>query len=186
MKIYLIGLYTYEDEKNDVSTIVKATTSYEAAREYVLKQIDKHKDSKEVSSFTVGNGEEKYEWEMRYVLTFGDGDKKNSHSVEMTYRIEPIELVDSEDVPEIRRPELEKRREALEKHNDELKMEVAELRKNNSAAQCYLTFWDGGKYEDLDHVLKNVHTAKAILRGGEQGNNHILKLFEGWKKHETV
>lgn len=184
MKIFLIVLYEYRENSGDVQSIVKATTSYEAAREYVLKQIDKHKNSKEVSNFTVGNGEEKYEWEIRYTLTFGDGDQKSFYSVEMTYRIEPIELIDSEDVPEIRRPALEKRCETLEKHNDELKKEVSELRKSNSAAQCYLTFWDGGRYEDLDHVLKDVNIAKVILRGGEQGNNHILELFEGWKKHE--
>lgn len=180
MKIYLIGLYDYKEDIGDVQSIVKATTSYESARQYIINEISDYSKRNDIHDFKSYESEAKYCWDLYYNLF--DGDRKIK--VESTYRIEPIELVDSEDVPKIRRPELEKRCEALEKHNDELKKEVSELKKNTSAAQCYLTFWDGGKYEDIDHVLESVHTAKAILRGGEQGNNHILELFEGWKKHE--
>lgn len=182
MKIFLIGLYQYRENIGDAQSIVKATTSYESARQYIIDRIKSLSERNDVYDFKSYESETKYCWDLYY--SFGNGDKK--FKVETTYRIEPIELIDSDDIPEIRRPELEKRCEALEKHNDELKNEVSELKKNNSAAQCYLTFWDGGMYEDFDHILKNVHTAKAILRGGEQGNNHILELFEGWKKNEKT
>lgn len=179
MKIYLIGLYDYhrEEDFGDVQCIVKATTSFEAAKQYVLDSIKRYDANNDFRSYEV---ESNYCWDFYYTLK--DGDKKIKH--ELTYRIESIDLIDTEDVPTIKRPALEKRCEALEKHNDELKKEAAELKKNNSAAQCYLAFWDGGKYEDLDHVLKNVYTAREILQGGDRSNCHIIELFEDWKKLE--
>ena len=178
MKIYLIGLYDYKEDFGDAQCIVKATTSFEAAKQYVLDSIKKYDANNDFRSYEV---EANYCWDFYYTLKDGNKNIK----CELTYRIEPMELIDTEDIQKIKRPELEKRCEALEKHNDELKKEIAELKKNNSAAQCYLTFWDGGKYEDLDHVLSNVYTAREILQGGEKGNNYILELFEGWKKSDN-
>lgn len=180
MNIYLIGFYDYKDDASDVQSIIKATTSKEAAIQYVLDAIENFKTkSNRIHDIDVIEDEDKCYWIIRYK------HDENNEQCEHSYRIETIDLNDKEDVPNVRRPELEKRCEALTKHNDELKAMVAELKKNNSAAQCYLTFWDGGRYESLDHVLDNVHTAREILNGGQKGNTHILKLFEGWKSHDN-
>ena len=46
-------------------------------------------------------------------------------------------------------------------------------------------------YGDVQYIVKATTSyesarqiAKVILRGGEQGNNHIIELFEEWKNHE--
>jgi len=178
MKIYLIGIYDDETDDSNVQSINNAEVSYESARKKVLELIDKTKNNPGVYDFVCKEDELKYHWTVSY--------KKEGYdcSFEWCYRIEIVELNVDGVVPEIRVPELEKRCESLQKHNDELKTQLAEYKKAISAAQCYLTFYDGGIYEDFDHLLQNVNKAKHILRMDEHGNTHILELFEGWKKNE--
>ena len=42
--------------------------------------------------------------------------------------------------------------------------------------------WDGGWDYAKEHVIENMHAAKAILEDGEVGNAKISEMFRDWKE----
>jgi hypothetical protein len=94
------------------------------------------------------------------------------------YGIEPVDPDESIELPPL--PEVEKENRSLKEENNELRKQLAHTKGLNSAAQCYLTMWDGGWDYAKEHVIENMHKAKSVLSDGEKGNELILNMFEGW------
>lgn len=116
---------------------------------------------------------------------FWENDLKyiyNNHHNNETYcyEIDEIELDESIKLPNL--PELEKENLTLKEENNELRKQLAHVKGLNSAAQCFLTMYDGGWDYAKEHVIENMHEARAVLEDGEKGNDLILKMFEGWQE----
>ena len=112
-------------------------------------------------------------------LTYYYEDDKNE-KWSYIYEIEPVDLDESIELQPL--PEVEKENLALKEENNELRKQLAHVKGLNSAAQCFLTMWDGGWDYAKEHVIKNMHEARAVLEDGEKGNTLVLKMFENWQE----
>lgn len=185
MKIYFVGSYI-EDcdaislEEKSVRNIDKAFTSYAAAKDYVLKQIEHLKTLKNYVVHRTYECEQDYEW----VTEFHFDWDKNQDEREYVYYIETIELEKGEDIPEEMILKIEAQNNALKKQNREIKKDYNKIRAAIAAAECYLTFYDAGVYADREELLTGCHTAKSILEeyNTYKGFSLIDKLFTGWLK----
>ena len=180
MWIYLIGMYdTSFHEYDGVHSIVKACTSYECARQYIYTHVECLKSSNDCVIDRFVETETKREFELEYHYT------DRPHTFKQTYFINEIDLEENKNLPEAVKPKLEKRCEANEAINLDLRKDLAEYKKRVAAALCFLTFYDGGIYEDFDHLIDNLHKAKCILEGDDKSNDYILHMFEEWKKTQS-
>ena len=145
-KLFVVK-FKFEDDDKDV-VILKAFAGHLSASQYVdsdVKNWDK--------DYEPENGIWTDPWHYSYK---NPNDKRYS-----TYEIEEVEVEQSIVLPEL--PFIEKENLTLKAENDELRKKLADANGAISEARSFLTMWDGGWNYDKEHILKNVHKAKAIL-----------------------
>lgn len=77
------------------------------------------------------------------------------------FEIEEIEVEQDVVLPEL--PHIENENLALKAENIELREKLAHCNGAISSALQFLTMWDGGWEYEKEHVLENMHKAKALL-----------------------
>lgn len=165
-------LYVVKFSINDIGecfSILKALPSKMLAHQYVEEKCKKLLKE----SFKPDNAY----WENDLTYYYED-DKNEKWSY--IYEIESVDLDESIELQPL--PEVEKENLALKEENNELRKQLAHAKGLNSAAQCFLTMWDGGWDYAKEHVIKNMHEARAVLEDGERGNTLVLKMFENWQE----
>lgn len=184
MKIWLVG-ESYDGRRfENVDVFIGAFASYERAKAKVMSTIDAWKTSTHVTVRSIHESEPDVEWTLEYDYDFDKDTHKSERELQL--KICECDLEEGKDIPIPAKPVLEARCDSLRKHNKELKKELANCKAAMSAAQTYMTFYDGGKYADRDDLLSGMHSAKSCLEkfNEKEGNTLILKLFEGWKSRE--
>ena len=165
-------LYVVKFSINDIGeyfSILKALPSKMLAHQYVEEKCKKRLKE----SFKPDNAH----WENDLTYYYED-DKNEKWSY--IYEIEPVDLDESIELQPL--PEVEKENLALKEENNELRKQLAHVKGLNSAAQCFLTMYDGGWDYAKEHVIENMHEARAVLEDGQQSNILITEMFENWQK----
>ena len=107
-------------------------------------------------------------------------DSHDEHCWFYYWELEETDVDDGVQLPFL--PEIEEENLALKEENNELRKQLAHVKGLNLAAQCYLTMWDGGWKYAKEHVVENMHKARAVLEDNEKGNDLVLKMFENWQE----
>lgn len=165
-------LYVVKFSINDIGecfSILKALPSKMLAHQYVETECKRFMKE----NFKPDNAH----WENDLTYYYED-DKNEKWSY--IYEIEPVDLDESIKLQPL--PEVEKENLSLKEENNELRKQLAHVKGLNSAAQCFLTMWDGGWDYAKEHVIENMHEARAVLEDGERGNTLVLKMFEDWQE----
>lgn len=164
-------LYVVKFSVNEIGedfTILKAFPSQMLARYYVECRC------KEVLKGRF-NPQRAY-WENDLTYYCEDEDRKLSY----IYEIEEVKLDESIELPPL--PEVEDEVLALKKENNDLRRQLAHIKGVNSAARCFLTMYDGGWNYTKEHIIENMHEARAVLEDDEEGNALVTKMFENWQE----
>lgn len=148
---------------------VKAFSSRMKAQAYV--------EAKVQDMFKEGFRPERGFWNDPWMYCYRpDEDPANEH----LWNIEEVEVEEGVGLPDI--PDVEKENKALKAENVRLKTDVEKLSSQITAAECWLSMWDGGWEYGKEVILENVNTAKAILKGSKEADGKIHEMFEAWQK----
>ena len=165
-------LYVVKFSINDIGedfTILKAFPSKMLAHQYVETNCKRFMKE----NFKLDHAY----WENDLTYYYEDDKNKKWSYI---WEIEPVDLDESIELQPL--PEVEKENLALKEENNELRKQLAHVKSLNSAAQCFLTMWDGGWDYAKEHVLENMHAAKAVLEDSEESNALVSKMFDNWQK----
>ena len=115
-------------------------------------------------------------WNYRY---------ENAHNgMDYLFEIEEVDVEQSVVLPEL--PFVENENLTLKAENKELREKLGRIMGMNAAAKCYLVMWDGGWQYDREHVLENMHAARAILECGEEGDRKVEEMFSRWHENRCA
>lgn len=170
-KLFIVKFGIDEIDSNDC--ILKAFSSKMLAQCYIKDECKRFIESMHNNIYDESFGV----WEND--LTYCYADSNHIHN-RYYYEIDQIELDESIELPDL--PVVEKENLVLKEENNELRKQLAHVKSLNSAAQCFLTMYDGGWDYAKEHVIENMHEARAVLEDGEKGNTFVLNMFENWQK----
>ena len=164
-KAYVVTFHVCSDDEGGP---LRVLSSKMRAQQYIESEVKRFLKDR----FKPDNGY----WQNDLEYWYDDRDEK----FEYHWEISEIDIDDGIDLPPL--PEVEKENNSLKAENISLRKRLGHVEGLNAAARCYLTMWDGGWDYAKEHVIENMHAAKAILEDGEVGNAKIGEMFRGWKE----
>ena len=151
---------------DDDFTLCKAFAGRLSAQQYVETEVKKLLKT----DYNPSNGCWDDAWHYRYENALNGKDYR--------FEIEEISVEQTVILPEL--PFVENENLVLKNENKELRQKLGHVEGLIAAARCYLTMYDGGWQYDKEHVIENMHAARAILEDGKSGNAKINEMFENW------
>ena len=154
-KLFCVKFMIEPDEDFDV---LKAFSGHLAAKLYVESKIKSHLGE----AYKPENGCWENAWTYVYSNAVGEHDYR--------FEIEEVEIEQDIVLPEL--PSIEKENLALKAENNELRDKLSHIEGAISRARRHLVMWDGGWDYAKEHVLENMHKARALL---EECMPHVQK-----------
>lgn len=154
-KLFCVKFMISPDDDFDV---LKAFSGHLAAKLYVESKIKSHLGE----AYKPENGCWENAWTYRYSNALNEHD--------YIFEIEEVEVEEDIVLPPL--PSIENENLALKTENIELREKLAHCNGAISSALHFLTMWDGGWDYAKEHVLENMHRARALL---EECMPHVQK-----------